>query len=775
LPNHQSPAWLRALASLKLTIVLLVAVLGILTVGTLVESTRGTEAARSIYYAPWFHAVLVLFGANLLASIVDRFPWGRFRIGFLMTHLSMVVILAGAAMSHFLAVDGQLAVWEGEETATFRTFGPGDRSAEEQLPFLVRLEAFEIDYYPGTRRPAMFRSRVVVRDPQGGQPVSADIEMNRELAYGGYRLFQSSYRQAEDRDMTVLSVSRDPGQPVVFVGYILLVAGMITVLTTRIVQRREAARSQARLAAAGLGSPTRAGVLLAVGLALAAGSARAADGISGLPDRETVDRLRGLPVQYDGRVMPLDTFAREMTWEITGEWEWPGIDPVELVLACTFAPSEWAMYPLVRVGSEELASAAGLPPGTKHAAYDALAGNGPLLDLIRHARRTAQREERVTGVLEDALDLEDRLLRMRSLLMRSALLTVPVSGDPVARWSPPRSLEGPSDLVAAVDETIDPELLEKELTYNRVRPRRLAWWILVPATLASVGAWLRPRRWLEVLSLLGLAAGFAVMTWGIAVRWQIAGRIPASNMYESLLFLGWGVGLFALIATAFLRNRLVILNATAMSALTMILVDRLPIDPFLHPMAPVLSGTPWLAIHVPIIMVSYSVLALGVLVAHMRVGLEIFAPRRRKAAATMSDLLYWYVHVGSILLIAGILTGSIWAASSWGRYWGWDPKEVWSLIAFLAYMAILHGRLDRVIGTFGVALASIVAFWSILMTYIGVNYVLATGLHSYGFGSSGIVNTMLLIAGFETAFLLAGAWAHHRNRPLRERRPASSI
>jgi ABC-type transport system involved in cytochrome c biogenesis permease subunit len=235
-------------------------------------------------------------------------------------------------------------------------------------------------------------------------------------------------------------------------------------------------------------------------------------------------------------------------------------------------------------------------------------------------------------------------------------------------------------------------------------------------------------------------------------------------MYESMLFLGWGVGLFAVVATVFLKNRMVILNATAMSTLTMVLCDRLPIDPFIHPMAPVLSGTPWLAIHVPIIMVSYSVLALGVLVAHMRIGLEIFAPRRRATAMIMSDLLYWYVHIGSILLIAGILTGSIWAASSWGRYWGWDPKEVWSLIAFLAYMAILHGRLDRIVGQFGVALASIVAFWAILMTYIGVNFVLATGLHSYGFGSSGVVRTMLIIAAVETLFLTLGALAHARNR-----------
>ena len=306
--------------------------------------------------------------------------------------------------------------------------------------------------------------------------------------------------------------------------------------------------------------------------------------------------------------------------------------------------------------------------------------------------------------------------------------------------------------------------MAREVTYNRVRPSRLAWWILSAATVLSLLAWNLRRRWLDVLAVAGLLAGFIVMTWGIATRWHVAGRIPAANMYESMLFLGWGVALFALVAVVFLRNRLVIFNATAMSALAMILADCLPIDSFVHPVPPVLAGTVWLAIHVPIIMVSYSVLALGVLIAHMQIGIAIFAPKRHDLSMTMSDLLYWYIHVGSILLIAGILTGSIWAASSWGRYWGWDPKEVWSLVAFLAYLAILHGRFDRLIGPYGVAAISIIAFWTIIMTYVGVNFVLASGLHSYGFGSSAVVRWLILVATAEALFLGAGAFAHFSRR-----------
>jgi cytochrome c biogenesis factor len=129
----------------------------------------------------------------------------------------------------------------------------------------------------------------------------------------------------------------------------------------------------------------------------------------------------------------------------------------------------------------------------------------------------------------------------------------------------------------------------------------------------------------------------------------------------------------------------------------------------------------------------------------------------------MNGLLYWYIHVGSFLLIAGIITGSMWGASSWGRYWGWDPKEVWSLVAFLAYLAILHARSAAFIGPFGVAVISIAAFWTIIMTYVGVNYVLAAGLHSYGFGSSSIVNSMVLVLLAEVVFVMVGYAFHRRN------------
>ena len=754
--------WIHRLGSMKLGIVMLLAVLVAMAAGTIVESAKGSEVAmRAVYGAVWFRMLLGVFGVNLFFSLVDRFPWGRQTIGFVLTHGSMLVILLGALVTLTFKVEGHLALWEGEERAAFAA-DPESLSAPLPLPFSVRLEAFEIDYYQGTHRPAMFRSRVIVDDRERGVRFPAVIQMNHELSYRGYRLFQSSYNQTPHGDQTILAVSKDPGQPIVFVGYGLLVFGMFTVLITRIAQRRAANRL---IAQAPRGTPRPLAAAVAALFALLAlvpvAPARADGAIAAALDPGAVNALRRLPVQHDGRVMPLDTMAREAVLQITGVRRWQGEDPVLVVARWITEPRYGMDAPVVRVGSTALRERIGLAANETHASFHALIVNPRVRALIEEERAEQQAGRPLHGLLAEAGKLEDRLVRMQEILDGSSLRVVP-GPDLGAEWT---LLDGPPTPEALLAWQRAPKsaafvpgaaAIDREVLYNKVRPSRLAWWILLVSACVSLAGFWRRSVWLDGLALAGLVAGFGVMTWGIAVRWAIAGRIPASNMYESMLFLGWGVGLFALAAFVVLRNRLVILNATAMAALAMILADQLPIDPFIHPVPPVLAGTPWLAIHVPIIMVSYSVLALGVLIAHMQVGLEIFAPGKTTLASRLNELLYWYLHVGAILLIVGILTGSIWASSSWGRYWGWDPKEVWSLIAFLAYMAILHGRMDKLLGPLGVAAMSIVAFLTILMTYIGVNFVLTAGLHSYGFGSSSVVTWLVLVAAAEGVFIASG-------------------
>ncbi len=748
------------LGSLKLAVIILVLLLAGLAAGTILESARGPEVAgRVVYYAWWFLGLQALFLVNVTASIIGLFPWGKKRVGFLMTHGALLLILTGAAVSYFFKQEGQIGLWEGQRgNAVENIDREGRLIGRLTLPFSVRLLEFRIDHYPGTMQPSGFRSEVEIIEPDGNTFRTA-IWMNHELHHRGWRLFQSSYRQEAGREATILSVSKDPGQQIVFAGYVLLVAGMCTVLGTRIAQSRAMSAIRARVESEDNNLPVTVASLALLATFATGVAAPAAD--------VDTELLRRLPLQHDGRVMPLDTLAREVVWQVTGSRHWSGEDPVATIVAWTFDPHAAATAAIVEIGSDELAVAIGLPAGTTHASFMQLVSNPALAGLIQQADQADAEGAPREGLPAAAEKLRGRVLWLGQVLNREIIRPIPAQGDASAAWDVP-AIRSAAELAAlAGGQRLEgwptPAAMDREVTYNAVRPTRVAWIVLSAALLFSIVAWSRGSRILDGISLAGLIAGFGVMTWGIGTRWIIADRIPAANMFESLLFLAWGVGLFAVVAFAFMRNRLVVLNANAMAALTMALTDLLPIDGFIHPVAPVLAGTPWLAIHVPIIMVSYSVLALGVVVAHMQIGFTIFAPRRDDLILRMNGLLYWYMHVGSILLIAGILTGSIWAASSWGRYWGWDPKEVWSLVAFLAYVAILHARWDRMIGPFGVAAISIIAFQTILMTYLGVNFVLTSGMHSYGFGDSPVVRWMVAVAAVEGAFLAWGLFADRRN------------
>ena len=745
---------LALLASLKLAVILLVLLLVGLSVGTIVETRSGVEAAgRLVYYSWWFLGLQGLFAVNLAMSLVDLFPWAKKRVGFVVVHASLILIFAGSAVTYFMKVEGQLGIWEGQTASLIENHDANGKClSQHQLPFTVKLEDFVLETYPGTMRPSGYSSQVVVTDLDTGRSFPARIWMNHELHHRGYALFQSSYQQDNGREGTVLSVSKDPGQNIAFAGFIALIAGMLIVLSIRIAQSRD----RAKLEAQGPGAGARTALLA---FALLAG---ASTGFAQGP-QETIRRM---PVQHDGRVMPFDTLAREMVWSVTGANAWRGEDPTATVSGWLFNPDTAAEAPMVSLGSADLAKALGYPAATAHASFVQLIRNPQLGQMLQNSHQAEAEGRPRMPVQLEAEKLEKRLLAMQSIGLNSAVLPIPVPGDLRARWEPIQQIS--PELVAQLMG--GPRLqgwpsaaqIDREIFYNRLNPVRLSWLILVASLLASIGAWRWGNKRLDVAAFALLAAGFGMMTWGIALRWQVGDRIPAANMYESMLFLAWGVGLFAVIAFAVLRNRVVVMNAAVMAALTMALTDLLPIDRFIHPIAPVLAGTPWLAIHVPIIMLGYSILALGLVVAHMQIGATIFAPGNRELRDRMYDLLYWYMFTGSIFLIAGIITGSMWAASSWGRYWGWDPKEVWSLVAFLAYMAILHAKLDRMIGKFGVAVISIAAFQTIVMTYLGVNFVLTTGMHSYGMGDSPVVMWMVVVALAETLFLAWGIAAYRK-------------
>lgn len=554
------------------------------------------------------------------------------------------------------------------------------------------------------------------------------------------------------------------------------------------------------------------------------------------PTGLNLDTIRALPLQHDGRWPPLDTVARDIVEEVTGDPFFQNCDPVAWLLAWTFDPATWGRQPLITIRNAELRHELQLSPAHTVYSYAELAGHDHFRKLVEQLR-FIEKGRKMNPLESKVAKINEKLGELDKVFAGAAIRILPDPNDADGAWKRiPRSTDGTSEDIkviagiwsdlrdtfmrsdtagfgaasqqlvaaaAALPAAFRParKLIDTELHYNAIRPYRNAWIAMVIGAVLAACAMFVKRRWFDTLATLGLIAGFALLTYGMWLRWLIAGRIPASNMFESLLFLSWGMGAFAILAMLGLRHRIVPLTASAMGALALALADCLPLNHYIRPIPPVLSDTVWMSIHVPVIMVSYSVLALGVLFAHLQlIGMALF-PNRRQFSVTIDTLHYWYISIGSILLLAGIVTGSMWAASSWGRYWGWDPKEVWSLVALLGYLAILHVRVDRdritrggcVIalimaaalfaivlpklgpmtgmttfafvstalamvlfvtarGPFATALKSIICFWLIIMTYVGVNYVLGIGLHSYGFGTGAMARYMFLFGGTDLSF-----------------------
>jgi ABC-type transport system involved in cytochrome c biogenesis permease subunit len=234
-------------------------------------------------------------------------------------------------------------------------------------------------------------------------------------------------------------------------------------------------------------------------------------------------------------------------------------------------------------------------------------------------------------------------------------------------------------------------------------------------------------------------------------------------MYESVVWVGFGIAAIAFLLELLSRKRYYLLAAAPLSVVCLVLADSLPavLDPSIAPLVPVLRDNFWLSIHVPTITLSYASFALALGVGHVALCNYLFTPQASQRLKTLSQLNYRVLQVGVLLLTTGIILGGIWAHFSWGRFWGWDPKETWALIALLCYLAPLHGRLVGWIGDFGIQVASIVSFNAVLMAWYGVNFVLGTGLHSYGFGTGGSEWLIAGIVGLDLLVVCITAARHY--------------
>jgi cytochrome c-type biogenesis protein CcsB len=280
------------------------------------------------------------------------------------------------------------------------------------------------------------------------------------------------------------------------------------------------------------------------------------------------------------------------------------------------------------------------------------------------------------------------------------------------------------------------------------------------------------RSYLKIAGVVLAIAGLLFHASGIAMRCLIAGRPPVTNMYESIIWVSFAVSFFGMLFFARYRTPVYLLAALPVSLVALLLVHQMPIamPSSIDPLVPVLRDNFWLTIHVLTITLSYAAFALAMGFGHILLFRYARNPVSARADQSMHFWLYRVLQLGVILLAAGTILGGVWANYSWGRFWGWDPKETWALIALLCYILTLHGRLAGWWTQFGLVVASVVCFLAVLMAWYGVNFVLGKGLHSYGFGIGG----ENYVGGFVIADLLFVAFAIWRYRSTKSPRPPVS-
>ena len=328
--------------------------------------------------------------------------------------------------------------------------------------------------------------------------------------------------------------------------------------------------------------------------------------------------------------------------------------------------------------------------------------------------------------------------------------------------------------LAALSPTVYPadEALKREIAYNNMRPFGKAWLLYLGAAILGLFLLKTDSRALRAL-VWGLAlSGFALHVYGFISRCMIAGRPPVSNMYESVIWVGFGAVLFGLIFELIFKARYFIVSGMGGGFLCLVLMDQIPVwtgnssmkgfEARIDPLVPVLRDNFWLTVHVLTITLSYAAFALAWVLGHITLFQHIASPARNKQHFERHQYIYRILQVGVLLLATGTILGGVWAYYSWGRFWGWDSKETWAFIALLCYLVVLHGRFTGWWSDFAFAVGSVVCFQAVVMAWYGVNFILGSGLHAYGAGSAD--NTYIYSAlAADLVFTIVAVMQHRMN------------
>lgn len=502
------------------------------------------------------------------------------------------------------------------------------------------------------------------------------------------------------------------------------------------------------------------------------------------------EQIRYLPVQDSGRVKPFDTFAKETLELVYGKKTYKpkeGAKPVEaywVVLTWMLSPESWVSRPLFEVKHHEVLEKLKLPIDKKHFTGDEVFKSENFSSLMQELQNKRDTKEKLTPYYQAIQRIENQFFVFREMASGRLLKVYPVeeqdawlSVTELPQDVQPAFLDVSKNIASYLGLTADPEAtseqiksaaekldqsvlyfeglagqsspakykqagkVKTEVQYNDIHPFRWAYIFYLMASLVLIFIWIRnldsgmPLAWTLVI------IGFIIQTVGFGFRVYLAERPPVTNMYETVVWASWGAILFAMVLEAMYKYKILLLGGSLMGLFALIVADTAPavLDPSLQPLEAVLRSNYWLIVHVMTITISYAAFLLAFGLGDL--GLLYYILDDKKYADKIQKIttgVYRSMQIGVAFLAPGIILGGIWADYSWGRFWGWDPKETWALIALLGYIIVLHARLVGWLKNFGMLAAGVITFSLVIMAWYGVNFVLGAGLHSYGFGAGGV-------------------------------------
>ena len=506
------------------------------------------------------------------------------------------------------------------------------------------------------------------------------------------------------------------------------------------------------------------------------------------------EALGRLPVQDGGRIKPFDTLARESLQLVYGKQKYNDKDATEVVFTWLLIPEHWDEQEFVKLGYAPLKEALKLPKEKSLYSPKELMNNDRIPLLFADLQNKRSIKEKLNAFDQAVQTLESQLGVFHQFKLGNHLRLVPpravLQAEPPQQgdaWLPVSQLSekldvqfrslaeafvknikgaaSPEDLSKAVDafksaaRAENPQAypsdtkINVEYHYNQLAPFQKAWLMYVFALIFLALEFFFKKPAFYRLAWTSIIIAFLIHAYGFALRIYIAERPPVSNMYESVIWVSFGCVVFSLIFETIYRRRYTLLAGSIVGAICLIVADLAPsiLDPSLQPLEPVLRSNFWLTVHVLTITLSYAAFFLAFVLGD--VGLVYFLRGEQQFAQQikfLADSCYRAIQVGVVLLAAGTILGGVWADYSWGRFWGWDPKETWAFIALMGYLALLHARLVGWTRQLGMIAGSVGSFSLVMMAWYGVNYVLGAGLHSYGFGAGGVQ----YVASFVAAHLI---------------------